>query len=224
MGRRRAEAELRRDAEFAAFTAGAGGRLLHAATLLTGDPAEAERLLTAVLARVYADWLRMRAEDPYEQARSELVRRFACRPWWRRPHGGALDRLSAQERLVVTMRFFEGIAEEQTAAQLGLPAERVHAIGARAAATLRSRPAPAPPAPAAAPAGAPAPAPAAAPALPPVRRAAVRARPAASPAATSPAPSAPSAPVTPSPAPGGAHRADAAAEAGPRAPARGAAP
>ncbi len=146
VGRRRADAELRRDAEFAAFTAGAGGRLLHAATLLTGDPAEAERLLTAVLARVYADWLRMRAEDPYEQARSELVRRFSCRPWWRRPHGGTLDRLSAQERLVVTMRFFEGIAEEQTAAQLGLPAERVHAIGARAAATLRSRPQEHPPA------------------------------------------------------------------------------
>lgn len=140
MGKRRAAAELRRDAEFAAFTAGAGGRLLHAATLLTGDQAAAERLLTAVLARVYADWFRMRAEDPYEQARGELVRRFAYRPWWRRPHGGALDRLTGQERLVVTMRFFEGVAEEQTAAQLGLPTERVRAIGARATATLRSRP------------------------------------------------------------------------------------
>ncbi|MEE4543567.1 sigma factor-like helix-turn-helix DNA-binding protein [Streptomyces sp. V4-01] len=139
MGRRRAEAELRRDAEFAAFTAGAGGRLLHAATLLTGDPQAAEALLTTVLAHVYADWFRMRAEDPYEQARSELVRRFSYRPWWHRPRGGQLDRLSARERLIVTMRFFEGIAEEQTAAQLGLPLERVNAISARAAATLRSR-------------------------------------------------------------------------------------
>ena len=76
MGRRQAAADSRRDAEFAAFTAGAGGRLLHSATLLTGDPAAAEHLLTVVLARVYADWFRMRAEDPYEQARSELVRRF----------------------------------------------------------------------------------------------------------------------------------------------------
>lgn len=108
--------------------------------LLTGDQAAAEQLLTATLARVYADWFRMRAEDPYEQARCELVRRFAYRPWWRRPHGGTLDRLTAQERLVVTMRFFEGVAEEQTAAQLGLPAERVRAICARATATLRSRP------------------------------------------------------------------------------------
>ena len=140
VGKRRAAAELRRDAEFAAFTAGAGGRLLHAATLLTGEQAAAERLLTAVLARVYADWFRTRADDPYEQARSELVRRFAYRPWWRRPHGGALDRLTGQERLIVTMRFFEGVAEEQTAAQLGLPTERVRMIGARATATLRSRP------------------------------------------------------------------------------------
>ncbi|MFI1097137.1 sigma factor-like helix-turn-helix DNA-binding protein [Streptomyces sp. NPDC020917] len=142
MGRRRAAADSRRDAEFAAFTAGAGGRLLHSATLLTGDPAAAERLLTTVLAQVYADWFRMRAEDPYEQARSEMVRRFHHRPWWRRPHGGELDRLSGRERLVITLRFFEGVAEEQTAAQLGLPADRVRAICARATATLRSRPDP----------------------------------------------------------------------------------
>lgn len=140
MGKRRAEAELRRDAEFAAFTAGAAGRLLHSAVLLTGERAAAEHLLVASLARVYADWFRMRAEDPYEHARSELVRRFAHRPWWRRPHGGTLGRLSARERLVVTLRLFEGVAEEQTAAQLGLPAERVRAICARATATLRSRP------------------------------------------------------------------------------------
>lgn len=138
MGKRRAAAEARRDAEFAAFAAGAGGRLLHAALLLTGDPEAAEELLTAVLARVYADWFRMRAEDPYEAARCELFRRFFYRPWWRRPRGGVLGRLSAQERLVVTMRYFEGVAEEQTAAQLGLPAERIRTISARATATLRS--------------------------------------------------------------------------------------
>jgi hypothetical protein len=138
VGKRRAAAGLRRDAEFEAFTAGAAGRLLHAATLLTGDRDEASRLLTAALARTYADWFRIRADDPYERARGELVRRFAHRPWWRRPHGGVLERLTAHERLIVTMRFFEGVAEEQTAAQLGLPAERVRAICARATATLRS--------------------------------------------------------------------------------------
>jgi hypothetical protein len=139
VGKRRTAAENRRDAEFAAFTAGAAGRLLHAATLLAGDPEAADRLLTATLAHVYANWFRMRAEDPYEQARSELVRRFAYRPWWQRPRGGTLDRLSGQERLIVMMRFFEGVAEEQVAAQLGLPAERVRTICAHATATLRSR-------------------------------------------------------------------------------------
>lgn len=139
MGKRRAAAERRRDAEFAAFTAGAAGRLLHTATLLTGEPAQAERLLTATLASTYAGWLRMRADDPYDQARAELVRRFCYRPWWRRPRGGVLARLTPQERLVVTLRYFEGVAEEQVAAQLGLPAERVRAIAARATATLRSR-------------------------------------------------------------------------------------
>ena len=138
VGMRRTAAETRRDAEFAAFTAGAGGRLLHAATLLTGDPRAADVLLTTVLAQVYADWFRMRAEDPYDWARNEMFRRFAHRPWWRRPHGGPLDRLTAQERLIVTMRYFEGVAEEQTAAQLGMPTERVRTISARAAATLRS--------------------------------------------------------------------------------------
>lgn len=155
VGKRRVAAEIRRDAEFAAFAAGAAGRLLHAATLLTGDPEQAEKLLTATLARTYADWLRMRADDPYDQARAELVRRFAYRPWWRRPRGGVLRRLTPRERLVVTLRYFEGVAEEQTAAQLGLAPERVRAIGARASSTLRShRYEPAAPADAAPPSGA----------------------------------------------------------------------
>ena len=40
----------------------------------------------------------------------------------RRPRGGALDRLTPQERLVLVLRLYEGVAEEQAAAQLGLPA------------------------------------------------------------------------------------------------------
>lgn len=141
MGERRAAAERLRAAEFQAFTAGAAGRLLHAAFLLTGDPAEADRLLCAALARTYADWHRLRAGDPYDYTRTELVRCFAHRPWWgRRPRRGPLARLSAQERLVIVLRLYEGIAEEQTAAQLGLPTDRVRAICLRATATLRSRP------------------------------------------------------------------------------------
>ncbi|BBA99741.1 putative RNA polymerase ECF subfamily sigma factor [Actinacidiphila reveromycinica] len=138
-GNRRAADEARRDAEFAAFVAGAGGRLLHSAVLLTGDPAEADRLLTAALARLYADWPGLEGDDPYDRARAELFVRYAYRPW-RRPRGGPLDGLTARQRLVVTMRYFEGIGEEQTAAVLGMACERVAAIAALGGARLRSGP------------------------------------------------------------------------------------
>ncbi|MFJ4844252.1 MULTISPECIES: RNA polymerase [unclassified Streptomyces] len=136
MGERRAAAERLRDAEFAAFAAGAAGRLLHAATLLTGDREEAAELLCAALSRTYADWFRLRGEDPYVHTRGEIVRRFALRPRWRRPRGGLLVPLTVHERLVVVLRLYEGIAEEQTAAQLGMPVDRVRAVCLRATTAL----------------------------------------------------------------------------------------
>ncbi|MFF3944231.1 sigma factor-like helix-turn-helix DNA-binding protein [Streptomyces sp. NPDC001902] len=142
MGERREAAERLREAEFEAFAAGAAGRLLHVAVLLTGDRAEGTELLCAALSRSYADWFRMRGEDPYACTRAEIVRRFAHRPWWRRPRGGVLGPLDVRERLVIVLRLYEGIAEEQAAAQLGMPSERVRAITLRATAALRSRPAP----------------------------------------------------------------------------------
>jgi DNA-directed RNA polymerase specialized sigma24 family protein len=47
-----------------------------------------------------------------------------------------LARLAPQERLIVVLRLYEGVAEEQAAALLGLPTERVHTICDRATATL----------------------------------------------------------------------------------------
>ncbi len=132
--------EHRRAREFEAFAAGAGGRLLHAATLLTGDHTEAERLLEAALAATYADWFRLRDEDPYARTRQEMAARFARRSWhYRRPRGGALDRLPPPERLALVLRVCEGVAEEQAAAQLGLPTERMRTLCLRAIATMRSR-------------------------------------------------------------------------------------
>ncbi|MCC5035229.1 hypothetical protein DMH02_018920 [Streptomyces sp. WAC 00631] len=133
------EQDRRRAREFDAFVAGAAGRLLHTATLLTGDRAAAERLLTAALARTYAGWDRLRGDDPYDLARQELAARYANTAWRRRrPHGGVLDGLTAQERLIVVLRLHEGVPEEQTAAQLGLPADRVRAICLRSVSLLRS--------------------------------------------------------------------------------------
>ncbi|MER5204652.1 sigma factor-like helix-turn-helix DNA-binding protein [Streptomyces sp. NPDC002825] len=132
-----------RTREFEAFVAGAAGRLLHAATLLTAETRNrnpyAQALLTATLAHTYAVWDRLRDEDPYDLARRELAARFARTAW--RHHGGrggVLAVLSPQERLVVVLRLYEGVAEEQIAALLGLSEARVRAVCARAVATLRA--------------------------------------------------------------------------------------
>ncbi|NBE54167.1 sigma factor-like helix-turn-helix DNA-binding protein [Streptomyces boluensis] len=145
MRQRQARQQARRAREFESFVAGAAGRLLHAATLLTTEPPDANprarRLLTAALTRTYAHWDRLRGEDPYDRARQELAARFA-RTAWRahRGRGGVLSALGPRERLVVVLRLGEGVAEEQTAALLGLPVERVRSICARSVATLTSGP------------------------------------------------------------------------------------
>lgn len=136
----------RRAREFEAFVAGAAGRLLHAATLLTaeapGVTPHAQQLLTAALAHTYAEWDRLRGEDPYDRTRQELATRFARSAWrYHKVHGGVLARLTPQERLILVLRLYEGVAEEQTAALIGLPVERVRSICTRAIATMRSAPA-----------------------------------------------------------------------------------
>ncbi|MFI7500196.1 sigma factor-like helix-turn-helix DNA-binding protein [Streptomyces sp. NPDC049687] len=150
MRERRTVQEAGRAREFEAFVAGAGGRLLQAATLLTAeapdDNPRARRLLTRALAHTYACWGRLRGEDPYNHARECLAVRFARGTWHpyaglpfgraRTRPAGPLAVLSPQQRLVLVLRLYEGVAEEQVAALLGLPAERVHLICDRATAAL----------------------------------------------------------------------------------------
>ncbi|MCZ9349624.1 RNA polymerase subunit sigma-70 [Streptomyces mutabilis] len=156
---RQASHNARRAREFQAFVAGAAGRLLHAATLLTAEPPDdnprARRLLALSLAHTYAYWDRLHGEDPYDRARQYLATRFARGAWHRyggcgrarRRPVGPLSGLTPQERLILVLRLYEGVAEEQAAALLGLPVERVRTICERATATLlrppadRSRPA-----------------------------------------------------------------------------------
>ncbi|MET7602383.1 sigma factor-like helix-turn-helix DNA-binding protein [Streptomyces avermitilis] len=148
MRERHASQGARRAREFEAFVAGAAGRLLHTATLLTAEPPganpRARRLLTLALSHTYASWDRLRGEDPYDRTRQYLAVRFARGAWHQ--YGGpgrsrpspdsVLARLTPQERLILVLRMYEGVAEEQTAALLGLPVERVGAVCARATATL----------------------------------------------------------------------------------------
>ncbi|MBC9728396.1 sigma factor-like helix-turn-helix DNA-binding protein [Streptomyces sp. TRM68367] len=152
MRARHASQGARRAREFEAFVAGAARRLLHAATLLTAeapdDNPRARRLLTLSLAHTYACWDRLRGEDPYARTRQELAARFARGAWHHygglgraRPHpASALARLSPQERLILVLRMYEGVADEQVAAQLGLSPDRVRAICARAQTALLHQP------------------------------------------------------------------------------------
>ncbi|MHC6626566.1 sigma factor-like helix-turn-helix DNA-binding protein [Streptomyces globosus] len=162
-------------AEFEAFVAGAAGRLLHVAVLLTaesgtgaerdggggggsgigsgvgsgagdgvGDGAGAgsgcpgaRRLLAGALARTYADWHRVRGDDPYDHTRRELCTAYARTARRYRDGPGVLARLAPQERLALVLCVHEGVPEEVAAAQLGLPADRVRALTARAVAAMR---------------------------------------------------------------------------------------
>ncbi|WP_161310254.1 sigma factor-like helix-turn-helix DNA-binding protein [Streptomyces sp. SID3212] len=142
MRQRQAAMDRRRAREFETFVAGAAGRLLHAATLLTAEPApaapRAQRLLTAALARTYARWDELRGEDPYDVTRQDLALRYAHGAWRTRRHTeGTLGSLRPQERVVLVLRLYEGVPEEQTAALIGLPPERVRVILARAIRRVR---------------------------------------------------------------------------------------
>lgn len=157
MNSRHTSHETPRGPGFEAYVAGAGARLLHTATLLTAEPPtanpRARRLLTLALAHTYADWDRLHGGDPYAHTRQYLATRFAntawhhpgARPRHRTRQEAPLARLTARERLILVLRLYEGIAEEQTAALLGMPPERVRAVFNRAmAVVLRPPPRPAP--------------------------------------------------------------------------------
>ncbi|GAA2578011.1 MULTISPECIES: sigma factor-like helix-turn-helix DNA-binding protein [Streptomyces] len=153
MRERHASHHVHRAREFEAFVAGAAGRLLHAATLLTAEAPDvnprARRLLALSLAHTYACWDRLHGEDPYDRARQYLATRFAREAWHRygvlgrarRPPAGPLGGLTPQERLILVLRLYEGVAEEQAAALLGLPVERVRTVCDRATTALLRPPA-----------------------------------------------------------------------------------
>lgn len=124
------------------------GALLRTATLLTGDHHRAEDLVQEALTQVALRWRRLRDGHPDAYARQVIVRRNIS--WWRRhrrevvadpPEEGtpvapgasaeatadrrlALDRalaaLTAKQRAVVVLRFYEDLTERDTADALGV--------------------------------------------------------------------------------------------------------
>jgi RNA polymerase sigma-70 factor (sigma-E family) len=153
-----------RDAEFTDFVAGVQRRLIHFAELLTGDHGRAEDLVQDALVKAYVAWPRIRAGGAEAYVRSCIVN--GRTDWWRRRSSreqptalptdlagltdaaGRVDErlmvlralavLTAKERAVIAMRFYLGLSEAQTAADLNIAVGTVKSTAARAITKLRT--------------------------------------------------------------------------------------
>ncbi len=148
------------DAEFTDFVHAAGERLERAAFLLTGDHHLAEDLTQATYAKVYVAWRRVDG-DPLAYARRTLLNTYISHRRLRRnterpaewvddrvhPEGDASDRidvldalatLSAIDRAVVVLRYWEDRSVADTALDLGISADVVRTRSRRALARLRT--------------------------------------------------------------------------------------
>ncbi|WP_323747547.1 SigE family RNA polymerase sigma factor [Catenulispora rubra] len=150
------------DADFTAFVAANGGRLIHIAELLSGEPHRAADLAQAALEKAYPRWNRIRSDNPMAYIRTILVNQH--KTWWRRyrdreqlgnvperataydfahEHSqrmvvlDALAKLTKRERQVVVLRYYADLSEAQTAAELGISQGTVKSTMHRALARLR---------------------------------------------------------------------------------------
>ncbi|WP_262282260.1 SigE family RNA polymerase sigma factor [Micromonospora sp. MA102] len=137
--------------------------LSRTAYLLTGDHQHAEDLLQSALARTYRHWRRIRDGDPEAYVRRVMYHQQVS--WWRRrriaerldatpvERGGgdhsedialrlsvvaALRRLTARQRAVVVLRYYEDLTEAQVAEVLGCSVGTVKRHGHDAVRRLRA--------------------------------------------------------------------------------------
>jgi RNA polymerase sigma-70 factor (sigma-E family) len=163
---RSAPVRTRRDArpDFDEFVVVCSDRLLRTAYLLTRDPALAEDLLQAALAKAWFAWRRLDGQpEPY--VHRILVTAYAT--WWHRRWWGerptaeppgrsevagdgpetrhdlwvALGRLPRRQRAVIVLRFFDDLSEADTAELLGCSAGTVRSQTSKALARLHVDPA-----------------------------------------------------------------------------------
>lgn len=149
--------------EFEQFVAGSGRRLLRTAVLLVGDLGHAEDLVQVALERTARHWSRLDGA-PEAYARVVLARLATDR--WRRKNRrasevfvelpgtadpqdvatqvvnrqalvAALRKLTARQRAVLVLRYFDDLSEQQTAEALGVSTGTVKTTASRAIARLR---------------------------------------------------------------------------------------
>lgn len=155
--------ESSRQETFDGFVAAQSRRLLHTAELLVG-PSDAEDLVQSVLMRMYRRWSKIRQQDPVGYARRCLVNAAVDRSrrrWMRevpvdaipdavqsgQDHGlmnadrdsvlRALSGLTARERAVVVLAYYEDLSEAQIAADLDIAPGTVKSTRSRALSKLR---------------------------------------------------------------------------------------
>jgi RNA polymerase sigma-70 factor (sigma-E family) len=150
-------------ADFEEFVAGTSGRLLLVARLLTGDWYRGEDLVQEAYARMFLRWQRGHVDDPFAYVRRIVIN--ANSDWWRRrpwresaspqvtdrpdpaDHPTAVDthvalvaalrELTARERTVIVLRYYEGLSEATIADTLGLARGTVKSTAHRALTKLR---------------------------------------------------------------------------------------
>jgi RNA polymerase sigma-70 factor (sigma-E family) len=148
---------------FDGFVAAQSRRLLHTAELLVG-PSDAEDLVQSVLMRMYRRWSKIRQQDPVGYARRSLVNAAVDRSrrgWVKEvlvdsvpegvqsghDHGlmnadrdsvlRALSGLTARERAVVVLAYYDDLSEAQIAADLEIAPGTVKSTRSRALSKLR---------------------------------------------------------------------------------------
>ncbi|MFD0638237.1 SigE family RNA polymerase sigma factor [Catenulispora yoronensis] len=154
------------DADFTAFVAANGAKLLRLAELMTGDPHRAADLTQTALERAYLRW-RSIDSDPLAYVRRIIVNSY--RDWWRlrrnreRPTDQPPDRpipydladrqaqeavvrqalhaLTRRERQVVVLRYYADLSEAAIAQELRIAPGTVKSTLSRALGRLRGLPA-----------------------------------------------------------------------------------
>jgi RNA polymerase sigma-70 factor (sigma-E family) len=153
------------ESEFDAFVRARTHALLRSAYLLTGDQQLAEDLVQSALAKTHQSWKRL-ADTGNAEAYTRRTMYHLQVSWWRRrrvaevmperlpdraggdDHAGtvslrltlraALARLSAKQRAVLVLRFFEDCTERETADLMGVSVGTVKSQTAKALARLRT--------------------------------------------------------------------------------------
>ena len=146
--------------QFEEFVAARSPALLRYAVLLSHDPEQARDLVQEVLTRALVKWNRIeRVDEPYAYVRRMLTNEFLS---WRRrrrvatvPLTGVHDRavehranpgddlwkllaeLPRQQRVVLVLRYYEGLTDNEIADVMRCRASTVRAYASRALATLR---------------------------------------------------------------------------------------